>query len=370
MFEYASEGGTPSTANKSFYANEIPFVKIEDTNQKYILKTNSYISELGLNNSSAWLIPKNNIIFTTGATIGNVSINKILTATKQGIVGAIIKKTFDLEYVYYLLSSNTFQEKVHLNSSTGTFSSLALSAFLNLPVVILSNRFEQEKIGRLFYTLDKIVSLYERKISLFEKLQKYFLQNMFVKEKEGKPNVRFNKFDTLWTQKNIEDNFIIDGGGFVSKQEIKNNPGQYPVYSSQTSNNGKMGSINYYKYDGEFITWTTRGALAGSIFYRNEKFNVSNAGLLQAKDNQLSDVKFYYYVLKNSNLRTIMTIGSIPQFTVQMIKNINCLIPDNKDEQEQISNFLTHIDITHAQLKRKLNLIKNIQKSLLNKMFV
>ncbi|QJB71231.1 restriction endonuclease subunit S [Mycoplasma sp. 1654_15] len=172
LFEYASEGGTPSTANKSFYANEIPFVKIEDTNQKYILKTNSYISKLGLNNSSAWLIPKNNIIFTTGATIGNVSINKILTATKQGIVGAIIKKTFDLEYVYYLLSSNTFQENVRLNSSTGTFSSLALSTFLNLPVVILLNRFEQEKISTLFYTLDKIVSLYERKISVLEKLEK------------------------------------------------------------------------------------------------------------------------------------------------------------------------------------------------------
>ncbi|WP_215744263.1 restriction endonuclease subunit S, partial [Mesomycoplasma hyorhinis] len=195
MFEYASEGGTPSTANKSFYANEIPFVKIEDTNQKYILKTNSYISELGLNNSSAWLIPKNNIIFTTGATIGNVSINKILTATKQGIVGAIIKKTFDLEYVYYLLSSNTFQEKVHLNSSTGTFSSLALSAFLNLPVVILSNRFEQEKIGRLFYTLDKIISLYERKISLLEKIEKALLDNMFIKENEEKPSIRFLGFN-------------------------------------------------------------------------------------------------------------------------------------------------------------------------------
>ncbi|WP_215775367.1 restriction endonuclease subunit S [Mesomycoplasma hyorhinis] len=325
---------------------------------------------------------------TNNGTMGYISTYRYdlecLTWTTRGYVGVVFYRNekfnvsnsglltfknnfkYDYKYFAFVFQNSNIQSLI----TAGSIPQFTVEMMKDVVLNYSTNIFEQQKIASLFYTLDKIVSLYERKISLFEKLQKYFLQNMFVKEKEGKPNVRFNKFDTLWTQKNIEDNFIIDGGGFVSKQEIKNNPGQYPVYSSQTSNNGKMGSINYYKYDGEFITWTTRGALAGSIFYRNEKFNVSNAGLLQAKDNQLSDVKFYYYVLKNSNLRTIMTIGSIPQFTVQMIKNINCLIPDNKDEQEQISNFLTHIDITHAQLKRKLNLIKNIQKSLLNKMFV
>ncbi|WP_215744228.1 restriction endonuclease subunit S [Mesomycoplasma hyorhinis] len=281
--------------------------------------------------------------------------NEKFSVSNSGLL--IFKRNIIYNYRYFLF---VFQmADIQKSMTAGNIPRFTVEMMKEAVLTYSNNLNEQRKISQLFYTLDKIVSLYERKISLFEKLQKYFLQNMFVKEKEGKPNVRFNKFDTLWTQKNIEDNFIIDGGGFVSKQEIKNNPGQYPVYSSQTSNNGKMGSINYYKYDGEFITWTTRGALTGSIFYRNEKFNVSNAGLLQAKDNQLSDVKFYYYVLKNSNLRTIMTIGSIPQFTVQMIKNINCLIPDNKDEQEQISNFLTHIDITHAQLKRKQKSPKN-----------
>ncbi|QKG28169.1 restriction endonuclease subunit S [Mycoplasma sp. 1654_15] len=309
------------------------------------------------------VIEKGDILFTMSSeTYQEVGLSSVVTEKVNEKIylnsfcfGYRLNETNFLfpHFASFLFRSDAVRNKIILQSNGGTSRfNLSKKSFLNIEIKTPQIE-EQQKIGQLFYTLDKIVSLYERKINLFEKLRKYFLQNMFVKENEGKPNVRFNKFDTLWTQKNIEDNFIIDGGGFVSKQEIKNNPGQYPVYSSQTSNNGKMGSINYYKYDGEFITWTTRGALAGSIFYRNEKFSVSNAGLLQAKDNQLSDVKFYYYVLKNSNLRTIMTIGSIPQFTVQMIKNINCIIPDNKEEQEQISNFLTHIDITHAQLKRK-----------------
>ena len=79
-----------STNNMRFYANgDVPFVKIEDTETKYIESCNSFITSEGINNSSAWIVPVNSIIYTNGATIGNVSINKIPVATKQGILGII-----------------------------------------------------------------------------------------------------------------------------------------------------------------------------------------------------------------------------------------------------------------------------------------
>ncbi|WP_420704346.1 restriction endonuclease subunit S [Mesomycoplasma hyorhinis] len=61
--------------------------------------------------------------------------------------------------------------------------------------------------------------------------------------------------------------FELDGGGFVSKYEIQNNPGKYPVYSSQTTNNGTMGYISSYKYDLECLTWTTRGYAGVCLFF-------------------------------------------------------------------------------------------------------
>ena len=61
-------------------------------------------------------------------------------------------------------------------------------------------------------------------------------------------------------------------GKVISKEYIKSHQGEYPVYSSQTENNGEFGRISSYMYEGEFLTWTTDGAYAGSVFYRNGKY--------------------------------------------------------------------------------------------------
>jgi type I restriction enzyme S subunit len=60
----------------------------------------------------------------------------------------------------------------------------------------------------------------------------------------------------------------VERGKVYSKQYIRDNQGDYPLYSSQTQNDGLLGRINTYDYDGEYLNWTTDGANAGSIFHR------------------------------------------------------------------------------------------------------
>ncbi len=89
-------------------------------------------------------------------------------------------------------------------------------------------------------------------------------------------------------------------GVVMSKDFIRDNAGTYPVYSSQTENNGELGKISTYNFDGEYLTWTTDGANAGSVFYRNGKFSVTNVcGVLEMKDNNIL-AKFLFYVLQTS----------------------------------------------------------------------
>jgi len=64
----------------------------------------------------------------------------------------------------------------------------------------------------------------------------------------------------------------IKRGRVISKRYLEMHQGEYPVYSSQTRDNGKIGSIDTYDFDGEYVTWTTDGAYAGTIFYRSGKF--------------------------------------------------------------------------------------------------
>lgn len=80
-----------------------------------------------------------------------------------------------------------------------------------------------------------------------------------------------------WKCYKVSEIADIGRGRVISSKEIanQNNP-QYPVYSSQTSNEGVMGYLDNYAFDGEYITWTTDGANAGTVFYRNGRFNCTN----------------------------------------------------------------------------------------------
>ena len=83
----------------------------------------------------------------------------------------------------------------------------------------------------------------------------------------------------------VGDVATITRGRVMSKDYIKENHGEYPVYSSQTENFGELGCISTYDFDGEYLTWTTDGANAGSVFYRNGKFSITNVcGLIKASN--------------------------------------------------------------------------------------
>ena len=95
----------------------------------------------------------------------------------------------------------------------------------------------------------------------------------------------------------IKDICSITRGRVMSKDYIAANAGDYPVYSSQTNNNGELGRISTFDFGGSFVTWTTDGANAGTIFYREGNFSITNVcGLLKA-DNSKILTKFLYYAL-------------------------------------------------------------------------
>ncbi|MEZ7767783.1 restriction endonuclease subunit S [Haemophilus parahaemolyticus] len=87
-------------------------------------------------------------------------------------------------------------------------------------------------------------------------------------------------------------------GRVISKEYLANNLGDYPVYSSQTVNNGEIGKINSFDFDGEFVSWTTDGANAGTVFYRSGKFSITNVcGLIKIQNNLELSYKFLFYWL-------------------------------------------------------------------------
>ena len=81
----------------------------------------------------------------------------------------------------------------------------------------------------------------------------------------------FNDIETLSLDELIKDKKITLGrGNIISKIDIRNNPGKYPIYSSSSQNNGEMGKYGKYMFDEEMITWSVDGG--GNFFYRPKFF--------------------------------------------------------------------------------------------------
>ena len=143
--------------------------------------------------------------------------------------------------------------------------------------------------------------------------------------------------------KRLEDIFKISRGRVMSKEYLSQNKGEYPVYSSQTANNGQIGKISTYDYDGEYLTWTTDGANAGTIFYRNEKFSITNVcGLLKANSFEILP-KFAYYVLCITMKSFVSSGMGNPKLMSNIVAKIQIPVPP-LSEQERIVEILDKFD--------------------------
>ena len=145
----------------------------------------------------------------------------------------------------------------------------------------------------------------------------------------------------------------ISRGKVISKDYILSNPGIYPVYSSQTENNGVLGTINTYMYDGEYLTWTTDGARAGSVFYRNGKFNITNVcGLISIKENCIK-IKFLFYFLQLEAPKYVSSGMGNPKLMSNVISCIKVpLLP--LEIQDKIIHILDNITELVAELAAEL----------------
>lgn len=100
-----------------------------------------------------------------------------------------------------------------------------------------------------------------------------------------------------WDIRRIKYLFKIGRGRVISQQELDDD-GQYPVYSSQTKNNGILGYISTYDFDCQQITWTTDGANAGTVFLRQGKHNCTNVcGTLQPWKPDSINMQYLAYAL-------------------------------------------------------------------------
>ncbi len=180
LYEMAGEGGTPTTSNASFYVNgKIPFVKIDDLKKKYLTENKDFITELGLQKSSAWLVPTLSILFSNGATIGEITITTYPVCTKQGILGIVPKPNIDVEFLYYFMSSSYFKKAVSRIVTEGTMKTVYLKDINNIRCPIPTKE-KQLDIAKMPSALNSKIDFEQSILKLFGSQKQYLLRQMFM----------------------------------------------------------------------------------------------------------------------------------------------------------------------------------------------
>ena len=176
----AGEGGTPTTSVVEYYTEgTIPFIKIEDLSCKYLTNNKDFITELGMQKSSAWLIPSKSVIYSNGATIGAISINEYPVCTKQGILGIVPNTNINVEYLYLLMSSSYFSKEISRIITEGTMKTAYLKDINHIKCPLPSMA-QQKNITNLTSSIEEKLSI-EQELLRFLNLQKqYLLHMMFI----------------------------------------------------------------------------------------------------------------------------------------------------------------------------------------------
>ena len=211
---------------------------------------------------------------------------------------------------------------------------------------------EQLHIVKLLTKIDEMIETQSKIINDYKLLKKYITKS-FIKQK-----------GTSYLLSEIAE---LGRGRVISSAEIskQKNP-IYPVYSSQTSNNGVMGYLDNYDYEGEYITWTTDGANAGTVYYRNGKFNCTNVcGILKIKNGY--DAYYISNILNCHTKKYVSTNLANPKLMNNVMANIKINLP-SIERQKYFSNILKAIeyrvkieqDIKLNLAKQKVFLLKNM----------
>ncbi len=171
-----------------------------------------------------------------------------------------------------------------------------------------------------------------------------------------------------WLLSKVKFKYYIGRGRVISNEDLVDN-GQYPVFSSQTLNNGCLGFIDTFDFDESLITWTTDGANAGTVFLREGKFNCTNVcGTLKPKTSQFS-IRFDTYFLKYATQFYKRPDTNGAKIMNNEMAVIWSLIPP-LTEQNQIAAYLdyktNHIDTLITNKEKLIGLLKEERTAIIN----
>ncbi|SFK07727.1 restriction endonuclease subunit S [Succinivibrio dextrinosolvens] len=381
-------GGTPKVGKSEYYNGEIPFIRSGEISSDH---TELFITKEGLENSSAAMVNKGDILYALyGATSGEVNRSQITGAINQAILAILPHENFDSEFIMQWLRKNKASIiSTYLQGGQGNLSGTIVKDLQ----IILPPYKEQVKIGQFLQSVDKLITLHQRKFEKLLNLKKSFLQKMFPKSGEKYPEIRFSGFTDAWERRKVGDTCNINGRigfrGYTEKDIISKESGGVLTFSPSNIVHNKLTVdckntyITREKYEespeimiknGDILFVKTGSTLGKSALVSGIKEDASiNPQIVVLRYKDGAESFFSNVLLTQGVLKQVAAVrigGAVPTMTETELKNITYYAPISKEEKLKIGNFFSNLDNLITLHLRKMEMLQKLKQAFLQKMFV
>ena len=396
-------GGTPNTNKTEYWENgNISWFTPEEITKlthNFVKNSKRKITQKGLDESSAKIIPENNILITTRASIGHAVINEIDVSTNQGFQNLIINKNHNNKFLMYSIKFN--KNRMLQYAQGTTFLEISKTNFEKIKILCPKNIDEEEKIGKILSNIDNLIEKQLEVIDKIQKLRTNQIQKLFT---QGIGHTEFKKVPWLfgknieiptdWKIKKIDEIFDFLTSGTNSRDDLTNDGEIYYIHYGDVHtkwdrqlncdvekipkiNKKKVSKIPLLK-EGDLIIADASEDVEGSgtsIVLKNLKNKKIVAGLhtiaLRRKSKNISFNFIQYLTLIPSvkiQITSWVTGAKVLGLSKKNCKKINVPLPTSFDEQEKIASKLLNLDLLIKQEKQYKEKLENLKKGLMQQL--
>ena len=322
------------------------------------------------------------ILISTSETLEDLGHSCFYNRGDLGLIGGeqiLLKPNskFVIEkYLYYY--SKFFCKELRKHATGLKVFRFNIDDLKNILILIPSIK-EQTQIANFLDTkttaIDHKIKLLQQKIKHYKAYRKTLINETVTKGLDKTVQLKDSGIDWIgqipehWEVKRIKDVFSISRGRAIAKTELKDD-GKYPVYSSQTKNNGILGYINTFDFNANLLTWTTDGVNAGTVFIREGKFNCTNiCGTLLPNKNPKLSLEFMTYAVQEStqhNKRIDTNGAKIMSNEMAVIYVVFPPLEEQKYIAIQIESKTTTIDSIVKNIETQITTLIELRKTLIN----
>lgn len=383
-------GGTPSTGIPEYWDGDIDWYSpVEIGEEIFVSCSQRKITQLGLEKSSAKILPEGTVLFTSRAGIGNTAILEKEGCTNQGFQ-SIVPKDNELDSYFIFSCSHLLKKYGETKGAGSTFVEISGKQMSLMPLNIPEIK-EQKSVGNFFRKLDSIITLHQRKLDKLKETKIAYISEMFPKEGNLKPERRFKGYKNEWESINLEQ--IATMNARIGWQNLRTSEflkeGDYMLITGTDFENGKVDfstchfvSKERYEQDTNIqvqngsILITKDGTLGKVAYVEDlEKPATLNAGVFNVRikdQNKVDEVFLFQYLRAPFLMRYVnerATGGTIKHLNQNILVKFPILLPE-KEEQIRIGKFLTKLDKMIESQQRVLSKLIDLKNAYLNEMFV